>query len=390
MTAMHVTRLALLCSLIVLGCDPAAVGSKGPREPSAAPVEVTPITQGPIELVRVYSGELEATAQFSVASNVSGRIERLLVDVPDTVTRGQLVAEIDDAEFEQAVSQAEADLAVANATLAEAESALAIARRKLDRSTQIHGRGVLTEADLDLAKADELAANAAVQVARARIKRAEAALAGAQIQIGHTQVRATWNSGDNERVVAERFVDEGDTIDVNQPLLSVIETAPITAVMFVTEFDYGRLQVDQTAELWTDAFTGQTFEGRVVRIAPVFDAASRQARVELEVENADDRLKPGMFVRVRVLLERVPDATIVPAAAIVTREGSPGVFLAVGGQAVWRPVQVGIQQGERVQLLDEGLSGQVITLGQQLIGDGSPITIPAGDDGGVAPTGSDT
>jgi len=354
----------------------AAVQTAPERKP--APVEVAAVERGPIELRRTYSGTLEATAEFQVAAKVSARIERLLVDVSDPVQRGQLVAVLDDAEFQQALAQSKADLAVAKATLSEAESSLVIAERSLQRSTDMHGRGVLSDSQLDVDKANQLAKEAAVEVAKARVQRAEAALSGAEIQLGYTQVQARWTQGDDQRRVSLRFVNEGDTVAANAPLFTVIETAPITAVVYVTEQDYGRLEVGQVASLVTDAFPERSFSGTIARVSPVFDAASRQARIELQVPNTEGLLKPGMFVRAEVILDRVEEAVIVPYAALVQRAGTSGVFVVddAGERVRWRPLEVGIRRGGRVQVTGEGIEGRVVTLGQQLIGDGSQITIP--------------
>jgi RND family efflux transporter MFP subunit len=111
-------------------------------------------------------------------------------------------------------------------------------------------------------------------------------------------------------VVAERFVEEGDTVSANSPLLSVVELDPLQAVIHATERDYGRLTRGQDALLSTDAWPGEIFPARIERVAPVFQENTRQARVELRVENADHRLKPGMFIRATVVLERAADALV--------------------------------------------------------------------------------
>lgn len=354
--------------------------------PKAAPVEVTPIERGPMELRRTFSGTLEALAQFVVAPKVGGRVERLAVNLSDTVSRGQVVAELDNDEYVQAVAQARAELAVAEANLAEARSALEIAGRELERVTRLRERGVASEANLDTARANQLARQAQLEVTRAQVTRAEAALETARIRQGYTRITADWSGGDDRRVVAERFVDEGETVSANAPLLRIVELDPITGVIFVAEKDYGRLQPGQGVSLATDAYPGESFSGRIERIAPVFREATRQARVELSANNPDHRLKPGMFIRATVVLERVADAVIVPEQALTTRNDRTGVFVvSEDGRSVnWREVRVGIREGGRVQVLGEGLSGRVVTLGQQLVDDGSTIVIPAGQRGAAA------
>jgi multidrug efflux pump subunit AcrA (membrane-fusion protein) len=99
----------------------------------------------------------------------------------------------------------------------------------------------------------------------------------------------------------------------------------------------------------------------------------------MTIDNPEHRLKPGMFIRARVVLAQVSEATIVPEQALTIRNDSSGVFVVSEDErsVAWREVKVGIREGDRVQVEGEGLSGRVVTLGQQLIDDGSPITIPA-------------
>ncbi len=351
-------------------------GERG-KGPQAAPVEVARIQQGSIELRRTFSGALEAPARFVVAPKVSGRIERVLVDLADTVKRGQVVAELDDDEYIQAVAQARADLAVARANLTEAESALEIAAREYRRIETLRKRGATSDAQLDTAEANQLAKQAQLEVARARLAKAEAFLETANIRLGYTRVKAGWTGEDEERVVSERYVDEGDTVSANTPLMSIVALHPMTGVIYVTEKDYGSLQPGQPVSLTTDAYD-ETFPGHISRIAPVFREATRQAKVELTVENRQHRLKPGMFIRATVVLDRMPEAVIVPDQALTSRDDRVGVFVVSedGRSVSWREVDAGIREGGRVQVKGEGLTGRVVTLGQQLLDDGSPITIP--------------
>jgi RND family efflux transporter MFP subunit len=356
-----------------------------------APVEVASIERGPMELRRTFSGALEAPGQFVVAPKVGGRVERLTVNLADSVSRGQVVAELDNDEYVQAVAQSRAELAVARANLVEAESALEIAVRELDRVVRLRERGVASESNLDTARANRLAKKARLEVARAEVTRAEASLETARIRLGYTRITADWSGGKGSRVVAERYVDEGQTVSANTPLLRIVELDPVTGVIFATEKDYGKLQPGQGVSLATDAYPGESFDGRILRIAPVFREATRQARVEISVKNPGHRLKPGMFIRATVVLDRVADAVIVPEQALTSRNNRTGVFLVDddGRSVVWREVRVGIREGGRVQVLGEELSGRVVILGQQLVDEGSPIVIPAGEGEAAAEEGAD-
>jgi RND family efflux transporter MFP subunit len=384
-----VKRIARLLLLLVLVAAVAAIGwgiharladDAAPRraagESMPVPVEAVAIERGPIALRRIFTGTLEARAEFVVAPKIGARLRQLAVDLGDEVRRGEVVARLDDDEFVQEVARAQAELEVAQANRAEAENLLEIAERELRRVQRLRGGGLTSESQLDVATADVLARRARVKVTDAGISRAEAEVEAARIRLGYTLVVADWQGGAERRVVAERYVDEGETVSANTPLLRIVELDPITAVFSVTERDYGLLRVGQAVGLSTDAFPDAFFAGAIQRIAPVFREATRQARVEVRVANPGLQLKPGMFVRADVVLERLAEAVVVPEEALVRRDERTGVFVVGADDTVaWRPVETGIRDAGRVQVKGDGLDGRVVVLGQQLLEDGSRVRV---------------
>jgi RND family efflux transporter MFP subunit len=294
------------------------------------------------------------------------------------------VAELDNDEYVQAVAQAQSDLVVARANLSEAKSAMEIANREFKRTESLLRDGIASDSEFDTGKQDSLAKQARFEVAAAQVKKAESSLETANIRLGYTKVTAGWTGGDEHRIAAERYVDEGQTVAANAPLLLIVELQPIIGVVFVTEKDYAYLKPGQLVTLITDANPGKQFTGRVDRIAPIFRKSTRQARVEMTIDNPQYQLKPGMFIRATVVLAQVQEATIVPEQALTLRDDRTGVFIVSedGKSVYWREVKVGIREGERVQVDGDGLSGRVVTLGQQLVNDGSTISIP-GELGGI-------
>lgn len=372
----RILPLALLSvSLILLGCSGESGKPSSGRGP--APVEVAPVTHGLIRSIRTFSGNLEASASFTVSPKVTGRVESISVDIGDSVKRGDVLVILDAAEFEQALAQAEANRLVAEANLAQAKSLLEIAQRGMERAEALRQRGVTSDAELDAAKSDYLAKEAGVAVYAAQLSRTEAELESARIRLGYTRVQALWSGEDSQSLVAERYVDEGQTVAVNSALLKIVEVGSLSGVFFVTEKDYANLQAGQVVTLSTDAYPNETFPATIARIAPVFQETSRQARVELTVPNADGKLKPGMFIRADVEVDRVEDATIVPESSLVKRDSEFGVFLVNSDRqsATWSSVTVGIREGALVEVRDNAFEGEVITLGQQLIDDGAAIRI---------------
>ena len=373
--AFIVALVALLAWRLVEVLWPAEETAEAERAP--IPVEVATIERRPIELRQIFSGSLESPARFEVAAKIAGRIDSLVVHVADPIDRGAVVAQLDDDELRQELRQAQAELAVADANLQQARSTALLAQRALERRTTLRDRGISSDADFDSAQAEQSAAESAVAVAEAERQQAESAVESAQIRLGFTQVRAGWNQGDQQRVVAERFLQEGDTVSAGDPIVSIVELDPLLAVFFVAERDYGRLAQGQSVTLQTDAYPGRTFEGEIVRVAPIFTPTSRQARVEAEIANVDRLLKPGMFVRVSAVLDRAEQATVVPESAITSRSDQTAVFLLDEAADVVRlqPVQTGISQDGFTEILGDAITGKVVTLGQQLLNDGSPVRV---------------
>lgn len=365
------------------GPDPGS-GGRSAAARRAAPVEIAPVQVGDLVERRVFGGTLIPRAQFLVAPKAAGRVEALYVDLGDDVAPGAVLARLDDDEFEQAAAEADAEVAVTRAQVIRSRSALDVAQSTFDRISELQESRIASGSELDIAAADLAGRRAEVDVAEAQVKRAEAALAAARVRLAYATVRAPARAERESQpggdwVVARRFVDEGATVAVNQPVLEVVDLATVRAVLFATERDFARLTVDQTARVRTDAFPGQTFEGRLLRVAPVFEETSRQIRVEVEIPNPERRLRPGMFVQIEVDLGAVEGATLVPEEALVRRDGGFGLFVVDGAardRVRYAPVETGITADGVVQVFGERITGEVVTLGQQLLEDGSAIRVP--------------
>jgi len=359
-------------------------GSDGVKKPDrsavAVAVETQPIRKGSIDDVGVFTGSLEPKSQFVVASKVAGWLRELLVDVGDTVTRNQVIAVLDDLEFAQEVEQAQAELQVAKANAANCASDLDIAKREYERAKALREKQIASVSALDASEAAFNACETRHKVSVAQVNQKQAALKTAMVRLSYTKVQAFWEEGDETRVVGERFVDEGALLQTNQPIVSVLQNDPLKAVVYVIERDYPKVKIGQQAVVDTDAYAGRTFTGRITRIAPLLKESSRQARVEVEVPNPDLLLRPGMFIRARVEFARHENATLIPLAALVTRDEKQGIFVADMQKLIARfvSVTVGIASGEVIEITEPELSGQAITIGNHLLEDGSSITVPTG------------
>jgi RND family efflux transporter MFP subunit len=348
------------------------------RRTASVAVEIHPIRKDEIRDVGIFTGSLEPRSQFIVAPKVSGWLRELLVNFGDIVRRNETIAVLDDAEFTQQVEQARAELQVAKANAENCASDLELAEREYERAKALREKQIASASELDESEAALNSCRTKLKVSLAQVAQKEAALKAAELRLSYTKVQAFWESDDQTRVVGERFVDEGTLLQVNQPIVSILENDVLTAVVYVVEKDYPKIKVNQRAIISTDAYPDKTFTGTIVRIAPLLQESSRQARVELEIPNADLLLKPGMFIRAKIEFAIVENATLVPLSALVRRDGTQGVFIIdkENLKARFVPVTVGIINGEQVEILEPEISGLVATLGNHLLEDGSDVTLP--------------
>jgi RND family efflux transporter MFP subunit len=226
---------------------------------------------------------------------------------------------------------------------------------------------------LDSDKSNFTAKKSRLELANAQVEQREAALKSANIRLSYT-VLVTTEPG----FIGERYVDEGSLLAPNAPVVSVIGIDTVIVQTTVIERIYGRIQIGQTAEVEVDAFPTKRFNGIVSRIAPMLQEASRVAKMEIEVANDSLFLKPGMFTKLSVVLAKKDSAQVVPTQALVGRAGENGIFVIPDSAAVARylPVQVGIASPDKTEILSPQLHGLVVTLGQHLLEDGSPVILP--------------
>jgi len=358
-------------------------------ERGSVAIEIAPVRTETVRDIGIFTGSVVPRSYFVVAPKVAGRLEKLTVEIGDRVRRGQLIAVLDDGEYAEQIKQARAALAVAEANVDACRSSLVVAKREYERYAVLVKKEVSSESELDISRAKFEAERAKVEVAHAQVKQKQAELKTAEVRLSYTQIRAAWADGGDERIVGERFVDEGALLAPNTPVVSIIDISSVTAVVHVIEREYSLVRTGQEVVVGTDAFPGRDFTGKVVRLAPLLKETSRQARVEIEIPNAGLELKPGMFVRARIEFATHEKATVIPAPALARREGKQGVFVVdvAGKKARFVPVRLGITDGGRAEVLSPKLTGFVATLGHHLLEDGSAVSLPAGsaataDDGG--------
>lgn len=328
-------------------------------------------------------GNLIGEQTVAVVPKAAGRLDEVYVKLGDRVSRGQRLAKIEDREIREQVKQAEAAFEVAQATIRQREADLKFAQTNLDRSKELYGRQLLPRQTLDDAEARQQAAVAQLELARAQLTQSQARLDELRINLANTVIASPVNG-----FVARRAADPGAYASQNAPIADVVDISLVRLVANVVEKDLRRIEQGEPAQVEVDAFPGETFSGRIARVAPVLDPATRTASIEVEIPNPGHRLKPGMYARVSLIIESRQNALTVPANAVVNFEGKRGVFLARNDSASFQPIEIGIEEASRVEVLG-GIqdTDRVVTTGAAALRDGDRILTAGGRGAGSGGAG---
>ncbi|MGE4053748.1 MAG: efflux RND transporter periplasmic adaptor subunit [Vicinamibacterales bacterium] len=342
-------------------------------------VEIATVTRADLSQQITVVGNLIGAATVTTVPKISGRLETVAVRMGDQVRRGQRLAKIEDRELLEQVKQAEASFAVSAATIRQREADLRFAQTNLDRSQNLFERQLIPKQTMDDAEARYQAAAAQLDLARAQYQQTQARLDELKINLDNTVIVSPVDG-----FVGSRTLDPGAWVTPNSEFLSMVDIRVVRIVSNVVERDLRRIASGQPATVEVDAYPGETFNGRVAHIAPVLDPTTRTAQVEIEIDNPEYRLKPGMYARVSFTVDVRPNVLVIPTSALVEAVGSRGVFLAdESNKAVFQPITVGLVE-EKLTEVSSGLQeGQpIITTGAAALRNGDVVAIA-----GQAPPG---
>jgi RND family efflux transporter MFP subunit len=342
-------------------------------------VETTTAQRGEITQQLVVVGNLVGEATVAVVPRAAGRLQDISVRLGDRVSRGQRIAKIEDFELQEQVKQQEAALEVSRATIRQREADLQLAQTNAERSRNLFARQLLPKQTLDDTEARYQAAVAQLDLARAQNNQSTARLDELKINLQNTIIVSPVNG-----FVARRAADPGAFVGQNAPVVDVVDISQVRLVANIVEKDLESMQAGDQTQVEVDAFPGETFMGRVARVSPVLDPATRTAPIEIEIPNPGFRLKPGMYARVTVKTDERKEALIVPANAVVDTGGRRGVFVAAENDTVsFRPVTVGVEDSTRIEILD-GLSegDRIVTTGAAGLRDGDRVVYAGSGRGG--------
>lgn len=386
---------------------------------AGAELTVATPSRGDIHRFVTFPGTLAANQQATLYAKVSGYLKSISVDIGDRVQANQVIAVLDVPELakatERAAAEAErlktevprahaaiqvADALVqqAGADVQKAEAQIAADQSEFGRVEELVKTGVVTgkvkdeaENRLRAAKAALASVKESLNVARARERSARADLAAAeaaalvaqknveeaQVLMEYTSVRAPFAG-----IVTARHVDAGAFIP-SAAAGSVARTSALVTVMAfdilraqvpVPEIEATLVQVGQPVVVTVEGLSGRTFPGSVARHAYALDEGTRSLRVEADLKNPDLALRPGMYARIRIGVERHENALRVPAGALLTEKAGASVFLLQDGKAKKTPVKTGFHDGTHVEILS-GLKGDepVLVFGKVPPADGATV-----------------
>ena len=281
------------------------------RTGGAATYQTANVTRGPITQAVTATGTLNPVLNVQVGSQVSGNISKLFADFNSQVKAGQVVAQIDPALFQATVTQAEGDVA-------SAQAALELARLNAKRTQDLFTRKTSSQADLDQAMAN-------LHQGEANVKIKQGALDKAKADLEHCTITSPIDG-----VVISRSVDVGQTVAASLQAPVIFQIANDLAKMQidsnVAEADVGVVQVGQDVDFTVDAFPTQTFHGKVVQVrnAPITVQNVVTYDTVIGVSNPDLKLKPGMTANVSIIAARKDNVLQIKNAALRYRPTEAG------------------------------------------------------------------
>lgn len=312
------------------------------KGPEAIPVEVAQATRRAVAASYSGTAPLEARAEAQVIAKVSGVALQVLVEEGQYVKEGQTLVRLDSARTALVAAQTAAQMRKLEANYARAKQ---MAEQKL-----------LSANDNDQLRYD--------------LENARAANKAANLELAYANVTAPMSG-----VIASRSIKAGNFVQINTPIMRIVDVSRLEAVLNVPERELVTLKAGLPVQLAVDALPGKTFAGVVDRVAPVVDSGSGTFRVVCSFDDGN-QLRPGMFGRVRIDYDQRADALVVPRAALLEDETDPAVFVVRNKKSTRVPVKLGYLDGEWAEVRSGIKQGdQVVIAGKSALRDGTEVQV---------------
>lgn len=349
LTARGATVLAAAAIVALGACNKgggeAEAASRAQEAVTVGPENIAIAENGAIQVGPAISGSLAPEVEATVRAEVSGAVLQTYVEKGQRVSRGQVLARLDDAALRDSYLSARSGVRTA-------EQAEVVARRNAERSTSLAAAGAVAERDLEQARWNVMSAESQLADARARFTQAEKLLA-------KSQVRAPFAG-----VVSERQVSAGDVVQPGGELFTVVDPSSMRLEGSVSSEALSSVRPGAPVEFTVTGYPGRVITGRVERVNPVADPATRQVRVYVQIPNNEGTLVGGLFAEGRVATE-TRTGILVPASAVDERGLAPSVRRVRGGSVEHVAVQLGLKDSatERVEIRSGLTAGDTVLVG---------------------------
>jgi RND family efflux transporter MFP subunit len=394
---MRLTLIVVMvaAALPAVGCSKTESAQARGREVSAKPVMVESVRQETVKRTVELVGTLAAVDQVTISSESDGKVSRILADLGDRVTAGQALIQIDREKQQYSLDQQKATLARALAQygasdpqhlpeiektpdVQKANADLVQAKQMFDRASELFKRSLVPRQTLDDAatalQSKQASYDLSLQTAknlRASIQGSEASMKLADRELRDTEIRSPFDG-----YVEKRLVNLGELVKNQMPVMAVVRVDPLKVIAEIPEKMAPWIKDGQPVELHVDAYPDQTFIGKVSRISPAVNTATRAFPFEALVPNRDARLKPGTFARVHIESDKIDSVLTLPYSTMQYRYGVNRVFVIEGDKVAVRELKVGDRMGDRIEILSGVKAGeQVANTDVDKLADGTKVSI---------------
>ena len=356
---MNSKTLALLAApLLLVACGEAEEAGSPER---TTPVTTTAVISRQVERVELSIGRLRANTAPFVSAETSGRIRAIHADAGDVVEEGTLLAEIDPAVQQIAVSSSSAELARLRALL-ENE------RRRVRRLTNLAEQQSIPQDQLDEAQT-------AVETITAQIAAAQARLEDAEYNLGRTKIVSPVGGQ-----IQARMISVGDYVTPGVRVFELVSGQALRAFLPLPEQLQDEVEIGQPVRLAIPARPGTEVEAEVTDLRPVIGEGSRAIELIVDLDNSQD-WRPGGSVTARVILER-HEGLVVPPTSVVRRRAGEVVYVVDGDRAREHSARVGLRGDGWVEIVEGVEIGQeVVVDGAGFLTDGALLDIRNAGDG---------
>lgn len=332
-------------------------------------VQVQDIVKKPLRPFIESIGTLNPFEEVTISAEVEGVLRSVKVEEGTQVSKGMLLAAIDDSDYGLEVKRAEAGLRQSEATLENT-------KLEYKRKDALFKEELVTKQQYD-------DVTTRVSLAEADVERAKASLAIARLKLSKTKI-----SSPLACVVKEKRVSAGDFVKNGTSLFVIIQPNPIKLRFTVPEKEVGRLKINQEVMIKVDGFPGSEFKGKVNIVFPNVEEKTRTLQVEALVPNNNGILKPGLFAKVILYTAGERNTIVVPVTSLLYEAERVKVFVVEGDRAKERQVKLGSKYGEMMEIIEGVKEGEkVVAIGQQNLSEGAKVSAqhaaPASSESGV-------